>query len=137
MSAWTIELPLREEYVDYLGHVTAAAHLTLFEEAHAHWLAEITEEPAPAFVLVRLELDYQRELLLTDGPVTLSIEPTELTRSTVTVQEVMASARGPHTRARAILVRWDRAARRSMPFRDEERRRIGVRPSPSRVVSER
>jgi acyl-CoA thioesterase FadM len=131
MSAWTIELPLHEEYVDYLGHVTAAAHLALFEVAHTHWLAGITDEPNPGFVLVRLELEYDRELLLADGPVAVCVAPVELSRSTVTVREVMAPAKGPHTRARAILVRWDLAARRSMPFRDEERRRIGVRLPPA------
>ncbi|WP_185736093.1 thioesterase family protein [Nocardioides sp. LS1] len=125
-ETWSIELPLTEKYVDYLGHVTAAAHLTLLEEAHAHWLASVVDEPEPAFVLVRVELDYERELLLADAPVTVRVEPVELTRSTVTVQEVMASARGPHTRARVVLVRWDRAARRSMPFGEGERRRIDV-----------
>jgi acyl-CoA thioesterase FadM len=121
-ASWEIELELRQEYVDYLGHVTAAAHLTLFELAHGHWLAELMDDPSPAFVLVRLELDYRRELLLTDGPVTASVTPVELTRSTVRVREELRSAsHGVHTEAVAILVRWDRERRRSMPFTPTER----------------
>ncbi|MFI7006555.1 acyl-CoA thioesterase [Streptomyces sp. NPDC050145] len=119
---WTTELELREEYVDYLGHVTAAAHLTLFELAHGHWLAELMADPAPAFVLVRLELDYRRELLLADGPVIASLAPVRLTRSTVVIQEELrTAARGVHTEATATLVRWDRVRRRSMPFPASER----------------
>lgn len=128
MSTWTIELPLRDEYVDYLGHVTAAAHLALCEEARTRWLMGILEEDQPAFVLVRQELDYRRELLLTDGPVVVSVEPVTLTRSTVTVQEAIASRRGVvHTASRAVLVRWDREARRAMPFLPVERERVSPR----------
>ncbi|MEU5060135.1 MULTISPECIES: hotdog domain-containing protein [unclassified Streptomyces] len=121
-APWKTEFELREEYVDCLGHVTAAAHLTLFELAYGHWFAELMAEPAPPFALVRLELDYRRELLLTDGPVTASVAPVRLTRSTVTVREELRSAPyGVHTGATAILVRWDRERRRSMPFPPSER----------------
>lgn len=118
---WGIELALRPEYVDYLGHVTAAAHLTLFELAHGHWLSELMTDPTPPFVLVRLELDYRRELLLQDGPVTISVVPERLTRSTVMVREELRSVQHLHTEASAVLVRWDREARRSMPFAPSER----------------
>jgi len=121
-APWEIQLELREEYVDYLGHVTAAAHLTLFELAHGHWLAELMADPAPPFALVRLELDYRRELLLGDGPVSVTVTPVRLTRSTVTVREELRSGRrGVHTESTAVLVRWDRERRRSMPFPAPER----------------
>ncbi|GAA1949001.1 hypothetical protein GCM10009798_05270 [Nocardioides panacihumi] len=123
-SPWQTEIALRAEYVDYLGHVTAAAHLTLVEEAHGRWLAEVTDDPMPSFVLVRLELDYRRELLLDDGPVQATVAPLVVTRSTVTVEEALTSSRAVHTQARAILVRWDRDRRRSMPFPPGERERI-------------
>lgn len=118
---WEIELPLRADYIDYLGHVTAAAHLTLFELAHGHWLAELMADPTPPFVLARLELDYRRELLEKDGPVTVSVVPERLTRSTVVVREELRSTQHMHTEATAVLVRWDREARRSMPFPPSER----------------
>ena len=123
-TTWHTEVAPRTEYVDYLGHVTAAAHLTLFEEAHWRWLAEITGDSHPAFVLARLELDYRHELLAEDGPVRVTIAPVEVTRSSTTVEEMLVSARGIHTQARAVIVRWDRAARRSMPFLPLERERL-------------
>ncbi|WP_165964259.1 thioesterase family protein [Actinomadura sp. KC216] len=125
MGGWDIELELRERDRDYLGHVTAVAHLALFEEAHARWLAEIMDEPAPPFVIVHLELDYRRELLIDDGPVTVSLKPVVLTNSTVTVHERLGSAgKGVHTESRVILARWDRERRRSMPFPPRERQAI-------------
>ena len=123
-TPWQTEIVLHAKDVDYLGHVTAAAHVTLFEEAHGHWLAEVMDDPMPSFVLVRLELDYRRELLLDDGPVLATVTPVALTRSTVTVQEALTSSRGVHTQARTVLVRWDGDRRRSMPFPSAERERI-------------
>ena len=121
MQVWSMKLELRPESRDYLGHVTAAAHVALVEEAHAHWFAEIIGDEEPPFVLARLELDYRRELLLEHGPVTVSVEPVLLTRSTVTVAERMLSgAGGLHTESRAVLVKWDRGRRRASPFLPRE-----------------
>lgn len=128
VSAWSSVLELREDHTDYLGHVTAAVHLHLFEAARTAWLAEVMDDPAPSFVLARQELDYRRELRLPDGPVTVAIEVLRLTRSTVTVHEVMTSRAGLlHTESHAVLVRWDRDRRRSTPFLEHERRRIKAR----------
>ena len=125
---WSSRLELCENDVDYLGHITAAAHLKLFEDARSDWLAEVTNDPWPAFVVVRQELDYRRELRLTDGPVTITTEPPRLSRSTVTVHERMASGRDTlHTESLAVLVRWDRERRRSMQFSARERKRIEAR----------
>jgi acyl-CoA thioesterase FadM len=122
---WASQLQLCENDVDYLGHITAAAHLKLFDDARTGWLAEVTNDPLPPFVVVRQELDYRRELRLTDGPVTITTEPLGLSRSTVTVHERMASERDTlHTESHAVLVRWDRERRRSTPFSARERQRI-------------
>ena len=82
-------------------------------------------EPEPSFVVVRQELDYRNEILLKDGPVTVYIEPLRVSRSGIAIREFMKSAKGTlHTESQAVLVRWDREARRSMPFTDSERERI-------------
>jgi acyl-CoA thioesterase FadM len=125
MIAWLTRLELQESDVDYLGHITATAHLKLFEEARTGWLAQVIADPLPAFALVRQELDYRRELRLADGPVTITLEPLQLSTSTVTVHERMASGRDTlHTESRAVLVRWDAMRRRSMPFSRRERQQI-------------
>lgn len=121
-AAWRVELPLLDEYVDYLGHITATAHLALFEQSRTLWLREITAEHEPAFAVVRQELDYCDELLMDDGPVGVDLRVVALSRSTVTVREHLRSIDGVlRTRSDAIFVRWDRSARRSMPFLPAER----------------
>lgn len=124
MTAWHTQLELRNEYRDYLGHVTAAVHLKLFEQARDRWLAEIADDPMPSFVVARQELDYRRELLVEQGPVTVSVAPVRLTKSSVTISEKLSTEDAVHTESRAILVRWDRDRRRSMPFSPPERRHI-------------
>jgi acyl-CoA thioesterase FadM len=128
VTAWSTQLELDDGDTDYLGHITAAAHLALFERARTAWLAQVTGEVLPAFVVVRQALDYHRELLLAAGPVTIALRPLALTRSTVTVHETMTPAQGTTTtESRAVLVRWDREQRRSMPFSALERERIDAR----------
>lgn len=124
---FAIRLQLEEKYVDYLGHVTAAAHLVLLEEAHTQWLASVTEEELPSFVLAHLELDYRRELLLTDGPVTVRLRPLQMGRSSVVVDEQIRGADGDvRSEARVVLVRWDRDRRCATVFSDAERALIEV-----------
>lgn len=124
MSSWTIDLDLSEDWVDYLGHVTATAHLAIFEDARTRWLMTIMDSDQPSFVLVRQELDYRRELLLSAGPVTVTVTPLELGRSSVTIAEAIRSTAGEHTESRAVLVRWDRGRRCATPFLPFERERL-------------
>jgi len=119
-----MDVDLDADWVDYLGHVTAAAHLTIFEHARAHWLMRIMDDQQPPFVVVRQELDYRRELLIAGRAVSVSVTPTELGRSSLTIAEELSSAEGVHTRSRAVLVRWDRERRRATPFLPAERDRI-------------
>jgi len=129
MSAWTVDLDLRDERVDYLGHITAAAHLAIFEEARARWLMAIMDDDQPSFVLAHQELDYRRELLLSARPITVSVAPVSLGATSLTIVEEIRSATGVHTESRAVLVRWDRAGRRPMAFPSVERERIERRMS--------
>lgn len=127
MGTWRAELPLVDEYVDYLGHITATAHLALFEQSRTLWLSEITGELEPAFAVIRQELDYRHELLTGDGPVRVDLRVVRLSRSTVTIEERLESASGDlRTESHAIFARWDRSARRSMPFLPAERDRLLV-----------
>lgn len=121
MSGWTVDIDLHEEWVDYLGHITAAAHLVIFEEARARWLMSLMEDEQPSFVVVRQELDYRRELLCSASPVSVEVRPIAIGRSSLTIVEELRSEWGVHTESRAVLVRWDRDKRRATPFLAFER----------------
>lgn len=133
---WSTRLDISLDDIDYLGHVTAFVHLKLFEQARAGWLTVVMDDPSPAFVLAHQELDYRRELLVSEGPVTVAIEPLQLTRSTVRIHEQLRSSDGTvRTESQAVLVRWNREKRRSMPFPALERQRIQAQlPAPVEAV---
>lgn len=122
---WMTQIALEANYVDYLGHVTAFRYLELFETAHARWLSAIMRVAAPAFVVADVRIRFVRELLIVDGPVEVSVSPTRMTRSSVSVAEELRSTTGVlHSRACAVLVKWDPKARQSLPFTRVERFRV-------------
>ena len=123
-ATWSTEVPLRDDQVDYLGHVTAHCYLELLEFAHWRWLSEVMADERPAFVIAEIRLRFLKELLIGDGPVSITIAPKVLTERSVTVAEELRSAARVHATAEAVLVRWDPAARGSRPFAPDERARI-------------
>ena len=67
-----IELPMRIRWrdVDSYGHVNNAVYLTYLEEARDRWVEETL--PGTNFVIVRIAIDYRRELALADEEVTVT-----------------------------------------------------------------
>jgi acyl-CoA thioester hydrolase len=119
---WERRHPLRFGDTDQLGHVTASAYLMLFEETRTAWLAEAFGVRLPIYVVARQEIDYLREVLLDDGPVSLTVEVTRIGRSSFDIAETLAAAGGDvRARSRATLVLWDLEARRPRPITDGER----------------
>ncbi|WP_433229110.1 acyl-CoA thioesterase [Actinomadura formosensis] len=125
-ATWRTEFQLRFRDFDYLGHMTATSYLAFFEEARVAWLAEGTGDPRPAYVVAAQHLEFEREVLPADGPVTVVIEPAGSGAHRVEVREEMRGADGAlRARSTATLVMWDRAARRPRCVSAAERRLFG------------
>ena len=64
------EVPIRIRWrdVDNYGHVNNAVYLTYLEEARDRWVRD-TLGPEVNFVIVRVAIDYRRELSLEDEEV--------------------------------------------------------------------
>lgn len=115
-------MPLRFRDLDYLGHVTAAEYLAMFEEGRAAWLSDRLQTDFPAYVVARQEIDFDRELRMHQGPVTLKIQLTRLGTKSLEVSETLESRDGTiHARSRATLVMWNPHARRSRKLTGGER----------------
>jgi acyl-CoA thioester hydrolase len=120
--AWERRIQLRYRDLDYLGHLTAAAYLTLFEEARVAWMAESFGVELPIYVVARQEIDYLREVRLGDGPLTFSVAPVRLGRSSIAIEETLVTAGGDlRTRSRASLVMWRLEERAPRPLSAHER----------------
>src|SRR4051794_41880655 len=66
-----VTIPIRWRDVDAYGHVNNAVYLNYLEEARDRWALE-TLGPQVDFVIVRIAIDYRRELSQDDEAVTVS-----------------------------------------------------------------
>jgi acyl-CoA thioester hydrolase len=124
---WQHPLPLRFRDLDYLGHVTAAEYLAMFEEGRAAWLSDRFQTPFPTYVVARQEIDFDRELRMHEGPVTLSIQLDRVGAKSLHVSETLKSRDGTvHARSRATLVMWNPETRGSRELTESERAALGV-----------
>lgn len=126
-KTWSTTIALRCADFDYLGHMTATAYLGLVEEARVTWLREGTGDEQPSYVVARQELVFRREILPSDGPLTVSIDATSTIRDRFEVHETLSSASGHlHATSTATLVAWDREHRRPRPLSADERAWVGA-----------
>ena len=115
---------LRWRDMDALGHVNHVVYLTYLEEARDAAIGRILRDSPGdgGYVVARVAIDYRRELRLADGPVTVSCKVTTIGGSSAQTRETIHSVAGELVaEAEAVLVKFDRATRRSRPWTDDER----------------
>jgi acyl-CoA thioester hydrolase len=128
---WERRQHVRFADIDYLGHITAAAYLLLFEENRAAWMRDIFGVALPVYVVARQEIDYLREVLFDDGPLTLTVQPVRIGRSSLDIAEELVTATDEtKARSRATLVMWHLEERHPRPLTEKEnsalRRQLAV-----------
>ena len=117
-----IELPIHIRWrdVDLYGHVNNAVYLTYLEEARDRWVE--TTLPGTNFVIVRIAIDYRRELSLEDEDVVVSCRGVGYGTSSIrTAEQVIAKAGWVAAEAESVIVAHDEAARQARPLTDAER----------------
>ena len=92
-----IEIAIRWRDVDNYGHVNNAVYLTYLEECRDRW-ARRTLGDDVGFVIVRVAIDFRRELSLEDRSVTVACWGTGYGTSSIRTAEMIPS------RARAFTV---------------------------------
>jgi len=120
-----IELPMRIRWrdVDSYGHVNNAVYLTYLEEARDRWVEETL--PGTNFVIVRIAIDYRRELALADEEVTVTCRGTGYGTSSIrTAEQVIAKAGWVAAESASVVVAHDAAERRSRSLTVGERARL-------------
>lgn len=129
-----IEVPIRIRWrdVDAYAHVNNAVYLTYLEEARDRWVE--TTLPDTNFVIVRIEIDYRRELSLTDEEVTVSCRGVEFGTSSIHTAEVIRAKAGwVAAESRSVVVAHDESARSSRALTPEERERLEASIEADRV----
>ena len=116
-----VTIPIRWRDVDNYGHVNNAVYLTYLEEARDGWVRE-TLGPEVDFVIVRIAIDYRRELSQDDDEVTVSCRGVGYGTSSIrTAEEIVAKAGWIAAASESVIVAHDAEARSSRPLTDAER----------------
>jgi acyl-CoA thioester hydrolase len=120
-----IELPMRIRWrdVDSYGHVNNAVYLTYLEEVRDRWVESTL--PGTNFVIVRIAIDYRRELALADEEVTVTCRGTGYGTSSIrTAEQVIARAGWVAAESESVVVAHDEIGRRSRSLTSDERARL-------------
>lgn len=120
------QVAVRWRDTDALGHVNHAVFLSYLEEGRDAFFAQ-TFGGEPDYVVVRVELDLRAEVRYPQRQVTVRLEVERLGTTSLTTRETIFSPSGEvAAEARVVTVRWDRRARKPVPFTDAERAQLSA-----------
>jgi len=118
------QIEIRWRDMDAFGHVNNAAFLTYLEEVRDEFLDRALSPAGSSwdFVLVRVAIDYRRELTQADDIISTSCRLVSLGISSVTTREEVRTLDGElAAEAESVMVARDRDAGRSRPMTEVER----------------
>lgn len=110
--------------LDSSRHVNNAVYLGYLEEVRMAWLASLLGDGDHLFefVLVRVAIDYRRELTLADVAVVARCRLEHLGTSSIrTVEQIRTEGGELAAAAESVLVAWDPEAGTSRPLTESER----------------
>ncbi len=117
-------IEIRWRDLDAYGHVNNGVYLTYLEEARDAWLADgLPKGSSPwDFVLVRVAIDFRRELREADEHVVASCRLVTLGRSSITTREEVRTLDGElSAEAESVMVARDTETGRARPLTPAER----------------
>jgi acyl-CoA thioester hydrolase len=116
-------IEIRWADIDASRHVNNAVYLSYLEEVRTAWVADrLPEADVLDFVVVRVAIDYTRELTLADGAVLARCALRSLGTSSIrTSEQVVTEAGEPAAEAEAVLVARDPASGEARPLTEAER----------------
>lgn len=119
MYEQTVHIRWRD--VDNYGHVNNAVYLTYLEECRDRWAKQVLG-PDFDFVIVRIAIDYKRELSLEDEEVVASCWGTGFGTSSIrTAERIVALAGWVAAESESVIVAHDFHERKARPFTPAER----------------
>ena len=123
-------IKIRWRDVDNYGHVNNAVYLTYLEEARDAWAHAALGERFD-FVIVRVAIDYRRELSLEDGEVVVRCQGAWFGRTSIRTAERILTPDGTvRAEAESVIVAHDAGARKARPLTEDERTRLDAAIAP-------
>jgi acyl-CoA thioester hydrolase len=107
--------------MDYYGHVNNAVYLTYLEECRDRWARTVLGD-AFDFVIVRVAIDYRRELSLLDEEVVVRCRGLGYGDSSIRTAERILTAGGEvAAESESVIVKHDAERRRAADLTDAEK----------------
>jgi acyl-CoA thioester hydrolase len=119
---WVTE-HIRFADLDLLGHVNNVAFVVYAESCRAAFMAQTglwVPNARRQNVIVRIELDYRRELLY-PGEVKVGLRVLKIGNKSFTLGQGLFSGEHCVATAQAVIARIDAGTRKAVPLNDEER----------------
>ncbi len=120
------QVTLRFSDLDLNGHVNNVSFAVLFQEGRTSFLRAVREaaaDPTMAFSVARLTIDFLSEMAI-PGSVEIGTGILGIGRASLTLGQGLFRDGACVGTSRAIMVRVDRAARKSQPITELERRHL-------------
>jgi acyl-CoA thioester hydrolase len=117
-------IEIRWRDLDALGHVNNAVYATYLEEARDEWMQRALEGAGDLwdYVLVRIAIDFRRELTQGDDAVLVRTRLTRIGTSSLTLREEILKLDGTlSAEAESVVVARDRVTGASRPLTMAER----------------
>jgi acyl-CoA thioester hydrolase len=123
----SIEVEIRWPDIDWYGHVSHMALVTIAEHGRNRWIdatLEILPETWP-YVIARLELDFRAPADFTDRTVVCGYTPTRVGQSSITLEEKFSTPGGTLVmEAVSVIVAWDQEMSTTRPLTADEASRL-------------
>jgi len=117
-----VSIGLRWRDMDMLGHLNQAVYHELLEDGRSALFESLGERGRFPFVIVRVELDYKREVRRDHETVDVTARVDRVGRtSAVLAQEIVRSDGVVAAEGITVIVAWDMQARAARELTDEER----------------
>ena len=118
---YEIRLPIRWSDVDSYRHVNNAVYLNYLEECRDRWVTGVLGDRF-GFVIVRVAIDYRRELSLEDEAVVVTCRGIGFGTSSIRTAEEIRTPDGTlSAESESVVVKHDDVARAAVPLTDGER----------------
>ena len=125
---WQIRLPMQVRWNDFdrYGHLNHAIYHVFLAEGRLALMESLLGGDTMEFVLVRVELDYRREVSPTAELVVVVARIADTGRTSVTVEQQLQLENGTvSAEGMSVVVAWDGQARAARALSDGERAALG------------
>lgn len=124
-DVYAVDVAVRYQDVDALGHVNNAIYATYLEEARVQYLPDVLGDTgATEAVLANLEIDYYRPVTLEDEFVTVEIAVVDVGTKSVTFEYEVYAGGELAAEASTVQVAYDGEAKESVEIPEEWRQTL-------------